>query len=505
MPSTPLPVAVTFAGTPPEGADIAVYALAPGRALAPAADALDAAAGGVLARALATNPAFKGTAGQALFETLPQDAPGPARVVLLGMDAEPGAAEAAPESLRWEQAGGKIFASLEAYGARSVTLYANSAAQAAHIATGFALRAWRFTTYKKPKADAPQRPEALTLITDDPKAAKALWDNGLEAVVAGTCTARDLISEPPNALYPESYADRISKLLKPLGVEVEILDEKKLAKLGMGAILAVGQGSARPPRLVIMRWHGAGAGTAAPIALVGKGITFDTGGISIKPSAKMDEMKADMAGSAAVVGAVEALARARAPVPVVAAVALAENMPSDRACRPADIITTYAGKTVEVLNTDAEGRLVLADALAYVQEAYRPRAVVDVATLTGAIVVALGEEYAGAFVNDDALWGALAEASRATGEKIWRMPLAPAFREQVESAVADLQNIGKIDRAAGACTAAAFLEHFVQDGVPWAHLDIAGVGLFGKARPAGPKGATGFGVRLLTDWVKRQA
>lgn len=498
MPRTPahdpMPVAVSFLPAPRAGADVTVHPIGANRALAPALSALDGATGGLVTRALAANPAFRGKAGDTLALTLPGSAE-PARAVLLGTGKS-------PEALDHEKAGGKLYAALTAAGAARVALHATDPAQAAHIAAGFALRAWRFTAYKQPKEDEPARPESLEVALDDPAAAQGLWDGGLAAGVAGTCTARDLISEPPNVLYPESYAKRIAALLGPLGVEVEVLDAKRLAKLGAGGILAVGQGSARPPCLVTMRWAG---GSGAPLCLVGKGITFDTGGISIKPSAKMDEMKADMGGSAAVVGAMEAVARANLLVPVVAAVALAENMPSDRAYRPADIVTTLAGKTVEVLNTDAEGRMVLVDALTYMQREFAPRAIVDVATLTGAIVVALGEDYAGAFVNDDALWSALEGASGATGEKLWRMPLDKSFREQVESDIADLQNIGKIDRAAGACTAAAFLEHFVEDSTPWAHLDIAGVGLFGKARPSGPKGATGFGVRLLLDWVRRSA
>ncbi|HBH26313.1 MAG TPA: leucyl aminopeptidase [Rhodospirillaceae bacterium] len=489
----PLPIDTTFLPAQRDGADIAAYPIGADKALPVPLAQLDAAAGGLVTRALAAHPAFKAKAGDVLPLALPASAPF-ARALLVGVGE-------APTALDHEKAGGALFAALEGAGTARVALFAGTGEAAAHLAAGFAARAWRFGQYKADKPDTPPRPQALDVVTVDADAARALWDQALAPQIAGVCTARDLISEPPNVLYPESYAQRVAALLKPLGVEVDILDEKRLDKLGMGGILGVGQGSARPPRLVILRWKGSGQG--APVALVGKGITFDTGGISIKPSAKMEEMKADMAGSAAVVGAVEALARAKSPTPVVAALALAENMPSANAYRPADILTTYAGKTVEVFNTDAEGRLVLVDALAYVQQQFSPRAVVDAATLTGAIVVALGEEYAGAFVNDDALWEGLAAASAATGEKLWRMPLDKAFRKQVESDIADLRNTGKVDRAAGSCTAAAFLEHFIEDGTPWAHLDIAGVGLFGKASSTGPKGATGFGVRLLFALAQR--
>ncbi len=288
--------------------------------------------------------------------------------------------------------------------------------------------------------------------------------------------------------------------MKPLGVEVEIFDEKKMLKMGMGAIMAVGQGSERQPRMVIMRWNGNPKKKTVPIAFVGKGVTFDTGGISIKPAAGMDEMKMDMGGSAAVVGLMKTLAARNAKINVVGVVGLAENMPSGNAYRPGDILTSYAGKTIEVLNTDAEGRLVLADCLTYVQRTYKPATVIDLATLTGAILVALGHEYCGTFATNDDLWGQLEKSSAASGEKLWRMPLDPVWHKEVESNVADVQNTGK-GRNAGSCTAAEFLHHFIEEGTQWAHLDIAGTAWRTSDQPTVPKFGSGFGVRLLNTLV----
>jgi leucyl aminopeptidase len=257
-------------------------------------------------------------------------------------------------------------------------------------------------------------------------------------------------------------------------------------------------GSIRPPRVVIMRWNGTGKKTGSkPLAFVGKGVTFDTGGISIKPAAGMEEMKMDMGGSAAVVGLIRALAKSKAKVDVVGVIGLAENMPSDRAYRPSDIITSLSGKTIEVLNTDAEGRLVLCDALTYVQDTYKPRMIIDLATLTGAIMVALGYEYAGAFVNDEKLWGQLETASKASGEKLWRMPLDQSYRDEMTNNITDLKNLGNLGRYGGACSAAGFLEHFIEDGTPWAHIDIAGTAWIKGDKPTVPRGGTGYGVRLL--------
>ena len=329
-----------------------------------------------------------------------------------------------------------------------------------------------------------------------------------DPAIEGTFLARDLVNEPPNRLYPESYVETIKKELKPLGVEIDVLDEKKMQKLGMEAILAVGMGSARPPRMVIMRWNGTGkngksAAKSVPLALVGKGVTFDTGGISLKPGPGMDEMKMDMGGSAAVVGTMKTLALRGAKVDVIGAIGLAENMPSDRAYRPGDVIGSHSGKTIEVLNTDAEGRLVLCDVLSYVQDTYSPKTVIDLATLTGAMMVALAHEYCGTFVNNDDLWKSLETASAETGEKLWRMPLDEVWKKDMEGNFGDVQNLAKSNgRYGGACTAAGFLEHFIKPKVKWAHMDIAGTAWIKSDKPTTPKFGTGFGVRVLNTYIK---
>ena len=360
----------------------------------------------------------------------------------------------------------------------------------------------KYQTVKKNKKDL----KSVNFVTDTHTAAKKAFAV-LDAVGQGVFLARDLVNEPPNELHPESYAKLIQKELKPLGVEVEILDEKKMEKLGFKALLSVGQGSIRESRTVIMRWNGSSKGKISktsknPIALVGKGVTFDTGGISLKPGAEMDMMKMDMGGSAAVVGAMKALAKRKAKANVIGIVGLVENMPSDRAYRPGDVIGSLSGKTIEVLNTDAEGRLVLADCLTYVQDTYKPETVIDLATLTGAIMVALGFEYCGTFANDDKLWESLKTASDNTGEKFWRMPLDAAYRKEVESEIGDLRNLGNLGRYGGACSAAGFLEHFVNKDTKWAHIDIAGTAWWKTDAATTPKGGTGFPVRALNDFIK---
>ena len=303
-------------------------------------------------------------------------------------------------------------------------------------------------------------------------------------------------------IYPETLAEQ-ARTLEKLGVEVEVLDEAAMRELGMGALLGVAQGSAKPPRLVVMQWRGAGKdkddGQPAPLAFIGKGVTFDTGGISIKPAAGMGEMKWDMAGSAVVIGLIRLLAARKAKVNAVGVVGLVENMPSGTAQRPGDIVTSMSGQTIEVLNTDAEGRLVLADAMWYCQDRFKPRLMIDLATLTGAIVVALGHHNAGLFTNDDELATRLIEAGKAVGEEVWRLPLAEAYDRDIDSDAADVKNIGG-GRAGGSITAAQFLQRFVNK-VPWAHLDIAGMAWSSKDAPTVPKGATAFGLRLLDHFV----
>ena len=371
------------------------------------------------------------------------------------------------------------------------------ASAAADFMMGAHLRAYRFDKYKT-KIKPEDRPADLSLIigVGDAGAAQAAASSRV-ALVGGIELARDLVNEPPNILYPVEFASRAAEL-KKLGVEIEALDEKAMSKLGMGALLGVGQGSAKESRVVIMRWNGAKNKKAIPIAFVGKGVCFDTGGISIKPAAGMEDMKGDMAGAACVTGLMYALASRKAKVNVIGAIGLVENMPDGDAIRPGDILKSLSGQTIEVINTDAEGRLVLADLLWYIQDKYKPGFMIDLATLTGAILVALGAERAGLFSNDDALAARLSEAGDATGEKVWRMPLGAPYDKIIDSKFADVKNAG--GRHAGAITAAQFLQRFVND-TPWAHLDIAGVGMASPSSEINQSWGSGWGVRLLDRLV----
>ena len=369
---------------------------------------------------------------------------------------------------------------------------------AADMALGARLRAYAFDRYKTKKKDADKEEGTtrLTFAVADPAAAKRAV-KARDAVAAGVMTARDLVNEPPNVLGPEEFASRAAALAKA-GVEIEILDEKAMRRLRMGALLGVGQGSARESRVVVMRWNGGRAGTA-PVAFVGKGVVFDTGGISIKPGGGMEDMKGDMAGAACVVGLMQALAARKAKVNAIGAIGLVENMPDGAAQRPGDIVTTMSGQTIEIINTDAEGRLVLADVLWYVQDRYKPRFMIDLATLTGAILVALAQEYAGLFSNNDELAERLLKAGQATGEKVWRMPLGPEFDKMIESKFADMKN--SAGRNGGASTAASLLQRFVND-TPWAHLDIAGTAMGSPQSEINRSWGSGWGVRLLDRLVR---
>ena len=331
-------------------------------------------------------------------------------------------------------------------------------------------------------------------LSDVAAAKKAFATDG--AVADGVTIARDLVNEPPNVLFPAEFARRAMNLRK-VGVDVEVLDVKAMTKLKMGALLGVGQGSVQPSRVVIMRWDGGKQG-AQPIAFVGKGVTFDTGGISIKPAGSMEDMKGDMGGAACVVGLMHALAARKAKVNVVGAIGVVENMPDGNAQRPGDIVTSMSGQTIEIINTDAEGRLVLADVLWHVAKKYKPKFMIDLATLTGAIMVALGIEYAGMFSNNDELAQRLSAAGEATGERVWRMPLGPEYDKQIDSQFADMKNTGT--RNGGSITAAQFLQRFV-DGTPWAHLDIAGMAMGTPKNEINQSWGTGFGVRLLDRLV----
>jgi leucyl aminopeptidase len=400
-----------------------------------------------------------------------------------------------------EQVGGSLWGALARVDGGLVTLaspdgidlpMATDHAQLAMV-TGLRLRSWRFDKYKKVEEDEqPRGPSRLAVAVVDERAAREAMAEA-DAVIAGVEHARALVTEPANVLYPESFAEEALKL-RDLGLEVEVLDEEAMRELGMGAILGVAQGSRRAPRLVVIRWNGAGDGSG-PLAFVGKGVCFDTGGISIKPAAGMEDMKFDMAGAGAVVGAMEVLARRKAKVDVVGVLGLVENMPDGNAQRPGDVVRAMSGTTIEVINTDAEGRLVLADAIWYTQDRFKPRLIVDLATLTGAVIVALGHEHAGLFSNDDELAARLTQAGEQVGETLWRMPLGKAYSKHIKSDIADIKNTGRA-RQAGSSAGAVFIEHFVA-GLPWAHLDVAGTVWSARDLPLSAKGATGYGVRLL--------
>jgi len=368
---------------------------------------------------------------------------------------------------------------------------------AADVALGATMRAYSFDRYKTKRKEGEERPAKaeVTLGVADVGGTRKAWSSR-QAIAEGVTLARDLVNEPPNILYPAEFARRAGALRK-LGVDVYILDVKAMRKLGMGALLGVGQGSEHDSRLVVMRWNGGAKGTA-PLAFIGKGVCFDTGGISIKPAAGMEDMKGDMAGAACVVGLMHALAGRNAKVNAIGAIGLVENMPDGNAQRPGDIVTSMSGQTIEIINTDAEGRLVLADVIHYINTRFKPKFIVDLATLTGAIMVALGQEHAGMFSNDDKLSERLTGAGLETGERVWRMPLAPEYDKLIDSKFADMKNTG--GRFGGAITAAQFIQRFVGK-TPWAHLDIAGTGFASPASDTNKSWGSGWGVRLLDQLV----
>lgn len=484
----------------PESGTLVVLAAAD-RALGATGAEVDRRAGGALTRALgAAGESFK--RGQTI-ELLYPAGLALERVVVLGLgkpdDATP---------LEIEGLGGTLVTRLKALRVAEASIAVESVAGltlaparvAALLAGGAALRVYRFDKYQTQKnQDDESGGEVAALIfrLAEPDAAANAWA-GAEAVARGVAHARDLVSEPANVLSPESFAEECRKLGDAVGLEVEILGPAEMRELGMRALLGVSQGSAREPRVAVMRWDG-GPDGAPPVALIGKGVCFDSGGLSLKPAGGMEEMKWDMGGAGAVFGAMEALARRGAKTNVVGVLGLTENMPSGTAQRPGDVVTAMSGLTIEVINTDAEGRLVLADVLHYAKERFQPRVMVDLATLTGAIVVALGHEQAGLFTPDDELAAWLGAAGEAVGEKVWRMPLGEAYMKHIKSDIADIKNVGRA-REAGASAGAVFLQRFVGE-VPWAHLDIAGVAWSKQDLPLAAKGATGFGVRLLDRLV----
>ncbi len=443
---------------------------------------------------------FKGAAGSSL-DLIAPDGVAADRVIAFGTHQK----KKPEHETEYLNLGGQIMAKIG--GAETVTIFCDLPGDATHppgavadLMLGLRLRAYKFETYKTKKKpeDEDNKPKKIKVSIAVANLAEAKREaKAREALADGVTLARNLVNEPANILFPVEFATR-AKELEKLGVEVDILDVKAMQKLGMGALLGVGQGSVRESRMVVMRWNGNKASKAKPVAFVGKGVCFDTGGISIKPGAGMEDMKGDMAGAACVTGLMHALAARKAKVNAIGAIGLVENMPDGNAQRPGDIVKTMSGQTVEVLNTDAEGRLVLADVLWYIQDKYKPEFMVDLATLTGAILVALGKEYAGLFSNNDELSARLVEAGGKTGEKMWRMPLGAAYDKMIDGQFADIKNIG--GRNAGSITAAQFLQRFVND-TPWAHLDIAGTGMASPSSDINQSWGSGWGVRLLDRLV----
>ena len=484
----------------PDQGTIAVVVLEE-RVLGATAQLLDGRTDGAISRAIATGR-FKGKKGQQLTLAAP---PGLTldRILLCGLGKA-----ADLDIAKLEQLGGSVIGALNRVGERNAAIVIDPiegasispARMAAAAAYGARLGSYRFDKYrtKQKEEDKPSLVE-LTVMCDETDAAGAAY-GPLEKIADGIFFTRDLVSEPSNVKNPETIVDDV-RTLSELGVDVEIMGEPRLRELGMNALLGVGQGSVRESHVAVMRWNGApDSFDQQPVCFVGKGVTFDTGGISIKPSSGMEEMKYDMAGAGTVIGLMRALAGRKAKLNAVGLVGLVENMPDGKAQRPGDVVTSMSGQTIEVINTDAEGRLVLGDVLWYAHTTFKPKFMVDLATLTGAIVVSLGTYQAGLFCNNDELAERLIAAGKAVDEPVWRLPLGDRYDKDINSDIADMKNVGK-GREAGSITAAQFLKRFVED-VPWAHLDIAGMAWMKNGEnPLVPKGASGFGVRLLDRLV----
>ncbi len=461
---------------------------------------LDRQSDGFIARALAA-ASFKGKR-KATIEVLLPVGLSIERLIVIGVGKS-----ADMTAKTWAEIGGVVVAQLVQRRIEAASIVADlpmvedasRVDMVAALALGADLRGYEFAAYKSSAQNDDTRTgvlTGLTLLTSDVKASRSAFEQ-VDAVGAGVALARDLVNEPANRLGPVEFADRLA-VLADEGLEVEIWDVARLESERMHALLAVAQGSERPARVAVMHWHGGKSKRSKPLCFIGKGVCFDTGGISMKPAAGMEDMKGDMGGAACVAGLMLALARRKAPINVVGIVGLVENMPSGTAIRPGDVIGSRAGKSIEVLNTDAEGRLVLADLLAYAEEVFDPKLMINLATLTGAIMVALGKENAGLFSNDDALADSLLKAGEATGETVWRMPLAKSYDKLIDSKIADMKNIG--GRNGGAITAAQFLQRFVSD-TPWAHLDIAGVAFDSPKSDINPSWGSGWGVRLLNQMI----
>lgn len=482
----------------PKNGAVAVAVAADARLSSSAMEA-DRQTGGMVKRAIAASR-FKGESGEVLELLAPANL-GAERLLLFGIG-DPAKAD----GMTFEKAGGECVRRLVTTGLGELTVLIDSlekltvpaATAAARFALGGRLGGYRFDRYftRQKEAEKPSLQVLKVAVAKPATARKAFGP--LDKVADGVFLARDLVWEPPNKLYPEAFAKECRKL-SALGLNVTVLDEGQMRKLGMGALLGVGQGSTRNSQLVVMEWKG-GKKSAKPVAFVGKGVCFDSGGLSLKPAQSMEDMKWDMGGAGVVTGLMAALAGRKAKTNAVGVIGLVENMPDGNAQRPGDVVTSMSGQTIEVLNTDAEGRLVLADALWYCQDRFKPQFMVDLATLTGAIIIALGSEHAGLFSNDDTLSSRLQAAGKEVGEPVWRLPLSEAYDKGLTSQIADMQNIAGPGFGAGSITAAQFLQRFVND-VPWAHLDIAGMTWSKKDRPTSPKGATAFGVRLLDALV----
>jgi leucyl aminopeptidase len=456
--------------------------------------------GGQIGRAIATTR-FDGDTS-ALVELLAPaglDAP---RLLVVGLG-EPGKADRGG----FERIGGALAGRLIASGVKSLIVDMDGVDDiaitrgeaAARIAYGAILRGYRFDKYRTKLAEKQKATLTDVVFLNAGEGGQAHLDR-LQAVADGVYFTRDLVSEPANVIYPESFVARVQAAFAGTGAEIEVLGQAEMAALGMGALLGVNQGSVRAPQLLVIKWNGSDDAATKPVLFVGKGVTFDTGGISIKPAAGMEDMKWDMGGAGAVAGAMLALAKRKAKAHVVGVCGLVENMPDGNAQRPGDVVTSMSGQTIEVINTDAEGRLVLCDAMWWAQEKFQPEVMVDLATLTGAIIISLGHEYGGMFAGDDGLAKQLTDSGNAAGDRLWRMPLGDAYDKLIDSPIADIKNVGPRD--GGSITAAQFLKRFVKPGVKWAHLDIAGMVWSAKDATLWAKGATGYGVRLLDRFVE---
>ena len=486
---------ITFAKIAVPSQGVAVVGVPEGGKLGPAGTKLDKQTRGTLSRAM-KSAEFTGKREKSLSVLAPAGTK-LTRIVLIGL----GSLKSL-DAVAAERIGAVIYDAVSKEVSVNVLLEHGGvvapAVLAAHLAGGAVLKSYRFAKYRtKEDKDAKPKLKSLAVLCDAPTEAKKAHV-AVTAVVEGVFFTRDLVTEPPNVIYPESFVARAKELTKD-GIKVEALGEAAMKKLGMGALLGVGQGSARESQLLVMHWNGAKNKSAPPLAIVGKGVCFDSGGISLKPGAGMWDMKWDMGGAGTVVGLMRALARRKAPVNVIGLCGLVENMPDGTAQRPGDIVTSMSGQTIEVLNTDAEGRLVLADVLWYAQQRFKPTAIVDLATLTGAIIAALSDHYAGLFSNNDDLSNKLLAAGQAVSERLWRLPMGEEYDRDIKSPIADMKNIG--GGRAGATTAAQFLQRFINKDMPWAHLDIAGVVWNDKGTALAPGGGTGYGVRLLNRFI----